>query len=126
MISNCNCTGGDRIELRQGNPNLSIGTLSRALIVTGALALSGLGSLASAQNCPNLTGHWVSGSGGGLSMDLSESDCEVFSDNLNSASGFHHTVRGQWGDSSRKGILCTLSTWSEPASRLETSPLAGH
>jgi hypothetical protein len=30
------------------------------------------------------------------------------------------------GDSSRKGNLCTLSTWSGPAWRFETPPLAGH
>jgi hypothetical protein len=29
-------------------------------------------------------------------MDISQTDCKVSSDNMESAIGFHHTVRGEW------------------------------
>jgi hypothetical protein len=66
------------------------------LLFMGVLVVFSWGAPASAQGCPNLRGHWVSGSGGGLSMDLDESDCKLSSDNLNSTIGYHHVLRGQW------------------------------
>ena len=53
-------------------------------------------SMSQTASCPNLSGHWVSGSGGGLSMDIAESGCKLASDNADSRIGFHHTVRGSW------------------------------
>jgi hypothetical protein len=66
------------------------------LILWGAVSLFSLAKPASGQGCPNLRGHWVSGSGGGVSMDISQTECKVSSDNMDSAIGFHHTVRGEW------------------------------
>jgi hypothetical protein len=77
-----------------------LGSLLAGIIVLGGLPLS-----ASAQNCPNLRGHWVSGSGGGVSLDIKQSDCTVTSDNMNSAIGFHHTLSGHWDPEQYSFIL---------------------
>jgi len=58
-------------------------------------------ALGASQGCPDVTGHWVTGDGGGMSMDLTETDCKVFSEDFNSNAGFHHTVRGQWDPEQR-------------------------